>query len=84
MLTLRRKEYYSSSYSMGGRSMVSVKSPGGSMFPYYYKGGEIHCLKYGSMYKDGERLFKLMKEEEAFIIEANRKLKIWVDFLRQQ
>lgn len=22
------------------------------MFPYYYKGGEIHCLKYGSHYSD--------------------------------
>ncbi|OBR65212.1 hypothetical protein A7K91_00620 [Paenibacillus oryzae] len=21
-----------------------MKSPGGSIFPYYYKGGEIHCL----------------------------------------
>lgn len=31
-----------------------LKSPGGSLFPYYYKGGEIHCLKYGSKYKNEE------------------------------
>jgi hypothetical protein len=23
-------------------------SPGGSLCPYYYKGGELHPLKYGS------------------------------------
>jgi hypothetical protein len=34
-----------------------MKSPGGSLFPYYYKGGEIHCLKYGNKYKDHEKLY---------------------------
>ncbi len=52
------------------------------MFPYYYKGGEIHCLKYGSMYKDEERLFRLIQEEEQFMIGVHRKLKIWVDFYK--
>ncbi|WP_052759664.1 hypothetical protein [Paenibacillus sp. DMB20] len=56
-----------------------MKSPGGSIFPYYYKGGEIHCLKYGNKYKDEEKLFELMKQEEDFIIKTNKKLKIWVD-----
>ncbi|MEC0242630.1 hypothetical protein P4H66_22720 [Paenibacillus dokdonensis] len=57
-----------------------MKSPGGSMFPYYYKGGEIHCLKYGSKYDNEESLFKLMEQEQEFIFNINRKLKIWVDF----
>jgi hypothetical protein len=57
-----------------------LKSPGGSIFPYYYKGGEIHCLKYGSKYSNEDILFKLMKQEEEFIVKTNRKLKIWVDF----
>ncbi|GIO95992.1 hypothetical protein J14TS5_10780 [Paenibacillus lautus] len=56
-----------------------MKSPGGSIFPYYYKGGEIHCLKYGNKYTDEETLFELMKQEEDFIIKTNKKLKIWVD-----
>lgn len=56
-----------------------MKSPGGSIFPYYYKGGEIHCLKYGNKYKNEEELFELMKQEEEFIFRTNKKLKIWVD-----
>ncbi|SDE92934.1 hypothetical protein SAMN04488689_10314 [Paenibacillus sp. cl6col] len=59
-----------------------MKSPGGSIFPYYYKGGEIHCLKYGSHYSDTEKLFELMKQEEEFILHTNRRLKIWVDFYK--
>jgi hypothetical protein len=56
-----------------------IKSPGGSLFPYYYKGGEIHCLKYGSKYKKYDELFELMRLEEEFIFKANKKLKIWID-----
>lgn len=57
------------------------KSPGGSVFPYYYKGGEIHALKYGSFGNDGEKLLSLMDEETAFIRRrpASR-LRVWVDF----
>ncbi|WP_068780804.1 MULTISPECIES: hypothetical protein [unclassified Paenibacillus] len=57
-----------------------MKSPGGSTFPYYYKGGEIHCLKYGNKYKDEQALLQLMRKEEEFIVRINRRLKIWVDF----
>ncbi|WP_408894719.1 hypothetical protein [Paenibacillus taichungensis] len=56
-----------------------IKSPGGSIFPYYYKGGEIHCLKYGSKYRKYDELFELMRMEEEFIFKANKKLKIWID-----
>ncbi|MGC5770830.1 hypothetical protein [Paenibacillus pabuli] len=56
-----------------------MKSPGGSIFPYYYKGGEIHCLKYGSKHKDQDKLFDVMRQEEAFILGVNKKLKVWVD-----
>ncbi|OZB96207.1 hypothetical protein [Paenibacillus sp. XY044] len=60
-----------------------MKSPGGSTYPYYYKGGEIHCLKYGSKYKNHDQLFALMRQEEAFIFQhSNKKLKIWVDFYK--
>lgn len=56
-----------------------MKSPGGSIFPYYYKGGEIHCLKYGSKHKDQDKLFDVMRQEEALIFGINKKLKVWVD-----
>lgn len=59
-----------------------MKSPGGSIFPYYYKGGEIHCLKYGSKYKNEEMLFELMRKEEEYIFKTNKKLKIWIDMYK--
>ncbi|TYP72031.1 hypothetical protein [Paenibacillus methanolicus] len=62
--------------------MYSVKSPGGSLYPYYYKGGEIHCLKYGSFYRNKDSLVALMKEEEDFILGKKRRMRIWVDFYK--
>lgn len=62
--------------------MNSIKSPGGSLYPYYYKGGEIHCLKYGSFYTNKDSLFALMKKEEEFILDKKRRISIWVDFYK--
>lgn len=59
-----------------------MKSPGGSEYPYYYKGGEIHCLKYGSKYKDQDKLFNIMRQEEEFIKQTNKKLRIWIDLYK--
>ena len=43
--------------------MVMRKSPGGSLFPYYYKGGELFGLHYGSFFTDEEGLLhKLAKK----------------------
>ncbi|WFR58722.1 hypothetical protein QA584_06495 [Anaerocolumna sp. AGMB13025] len=57
------------------------KSPSGSLCPYYYMGGELHPLKYGSFFKDKNRLFKIMEEEEAFILNApgENNRRIWID-----
>lgn len=60
--------------------MIATKSPGGSTFPYYYKGGEVHCLKYGSYFGNHAKLFDVMHAEEDFIAGTNKKLRIWVDF----
>lgn len=58
-----------------------LKSPGGSNYPYYFKGGEIHCLKYGGFFEDEGRLFEIMDAEESFIRKLpSRKWRIWVDF----
>lgn len=63
---------------------MRTKSPGGSTFPYYYQGGEIHCLKYGSFFANETALFAVMKAEEKFIAQPNRRLRIWVDFYETQ
>ncbi len=55
------------------------KSPSGSLCPYYYKGGELHPLHYGSYHDDFERLARIMDEEEAFILKSHGGRKIWID-----
>lgn len=60
--------------------MLIKKSPSGSSFPYYYKGGEIHALKYGSYFRREDDLLKVMKAEEEFIQKQHGRLRIWVDF----
>jgi len=60
--------------------MAAMKSPGGSTFPYFYKGGEVHCLKYGSFFGNEGKLFEVMHAEEEFVKRTNKKLRIWVDF----
>lgn len=57
------------------------KSPSGSLCPYYYKGGELHPLKYGSFFKDKNRLFEIMEAEEVFILNSpgDKNRRIWID-----
>ncbi|MNC44420.1 hypothetical protein D3C75_933250 [compost metagenome] len=59
--------------------MALVKSPGGSIFPYFYKNGELHCLKYGSFYEDGEPLLRL-----ALVGMSHRDKRRWERLLREQ
>jgi len=60
--------------------MVNQKSPGGSIFPYYYKDGEIFGLHYGSFFSNEEGLLARMKAEEEFMTKANRQIPLWIDF----
>lgn len=62
--------------------MALVKSPGGSIFPYFYKNGELHCLKYGSFYEYEEALVQLMKKEEEFLLGQPKRLPVWVDLYK--
>lgn len=57
------------------------KSPSGSLCPYYYMGGELHPLKYGSYFKNKDELFAIMKAEEEFIIKSSgqNNRRIWID-----
>jgi hypothetical protein len=57
-----------------------LKSPGGSLFPYYYKDGELFGWHYGSFFNNEEGILARMKAEEEFLIKAHRQLPLWVDF----
>ena len=60
--------------------MISKKSPGGSVFPYYYKNGELFGAHYESFASREEALLELMKAEEEFLIKQNHPLPYWVNF----
>lgn len=57
------------------------KSPSGSLCPYYYMGGELHPLEYGSYFDDKNRLFEVMNAEEEFILQSSgtNNRRIWID-----
>jgi hypothetical protein len=49
------------------------RSPSGSICPYYYMGGELHPLKYGSYFKDKEKgnVSELLLKRECFKLRVN-------------
>ena len=60
---------------------MNNKSPSGSLCPYYFMGGELHPLHYGSFHSDKKGLFEIINAEENFILNSfginNRR--IWID-----
>jgi hypothetical protein len=60
--------------------MVFKKSPGGSLFPYPYKNGELYGLHLGSFGDNEEVLIARMRAEALFFNEQRRSLGIWIDF----
>jgi hypothetical protein len=60
--------------------MVFKKSPGGSIFPYPYKNGELYGLHLGSFGDNEEALIARMKAEAVFFNEQKRSMGIWMDF----
>jgi hypothetical protein len=58
-----------------------MQSPSGSACPYYYMGGELHPLKYGSYFSDLDGLMRVMRAEQAFILQSPglRNRRIWID-----
>ena len=60
---------------------MPAKSPSGSTCPYYFMGGELHPLKYGSCFSDMERLCGLIEAEQEFILRqpGSAGRRIWVD-----
>jgi len=60
--------------------MQLKKSPGGSAYPYYYKGGSLLGLHYGSFFKDENALLARMRAEEQFITNSVSQTPLWIDF----
>lgn len=55
------------------------KSPSGPLCPYYYKGGELHPLHYGSYQDDMAALSDIIDAEEAFILSSMSGRYVWID-----
>lgn len=60
--------------------MILKKSPGGSIFPYYYKDGEIFGAHYESFAGREKDLLERIRSEEEFLIGQNHPLPYWVNF----
>lgn len=58
-----------------------MKSPSGSLCPYYYKGGELQPLHYGSYHSNMEKLAEIIDAEEKFILAASSPggRRVWID-----
>ena len=60
--------------------MPLKKSPGGSLFQYPYKGGELFGWHLGSFGSNEDGVISRMKAEEIFFIQQNRSIGLWIDF----
>ena len=60
--------------------MISKQSPGGSIFPYFYKNSELFGAHYESFARREQALLERMRAEEAFFMAQNRPLPYWVNF----
>ena len=60
--------------------MQILKSPGGALFPYYYKNGELFGLHLGSYFANEDGVIAMMKAEELFFTKQHRQMGIWIDF----
>lgn len=60
---------------------MPTKSPSGSACPYFFMNGELHPLKYGSFHADKDKLFRVMRAEEEFILKqpGQNDRRIWID-----
>ena len=73
----RNKTYSSKAQEL---AKTLKKSPGGSIFPYYYKNGELFGAHYESFAEREHALLGRMRAEEEFLIAQNHPLPYWVNF----
>jgi hypothetical protein len=60
--------------------MISKVSPGGSIFPYYYRTGELFGAHYEGFAGREDGLLERMRAEEEFFVEQHHPLPYWVNF----
>jgi len=60
--------------------MYLKKSPGGSYFPYFYKGGEVFRFEFGNFDANEDEVICMMKAEEIFFAQQNQTMGVWIDF----
>jgi hypothetical protein len=60
--------------------MAARTSPGGSIFPYFYKNGELFGVHFGSFFSNEDGIIALMKAEALFFSEQYHSMPVWVDF----
>lgn len=60
--------------------MLTKNSPSKSTFPYYYKGGQLFGLHWGSYGADEDKLITMIKAEETFFLAQYCRIGIWIDF----
>jgi hypothetical protein len=60
--------------------MYLKKSPGGSYFPYFYKGGEVFRFEFGNFNSNEDRAIRMIRAEESFFDEQHQTIGVWVDF----
>ncbi len=58
---------------------MPTKSPSGALSPYYFKGGQIYGMHYGSCFDDMEAFGNLMSAEEHFVMHSPIKRRILID-----
>jgi hypothetical protein len=54
-------------------------SPGGSIFPYFYKNGELFGLHFGNFKSVEAGVLARMQAEQAFLLEQQRTMAVWMD-----
>ena len=65
-------------------AVITKKSPGGSIFPYYYKNGELFGAHYEGFARREQGLLERMRAEEQFSTGAKPSLAILGQFLWDQ
>ena len=59
--------------------MLTKQSPGGSNFPYYFRGGELYGIHSGSYFSDEPGFLGMLKAEEEFLKSQHRSIGVWFD-----
>ena len=59
-----------------------MKTPSGSIFPYYYKDGAFYGLHLGECKKDDPKFLKILNEEQAFFLSQTVTSTVCLDLYR--